>query len=58
MTKKNNKACKNNHENGIDVLRTAVVIRIRVVVNDYVMGWAVRERFSFRQNAQTAHPRN
>jgi hypothetical protein len=49
-------ACTNNHENRIDVLRTAAVLRIRVVVNDYAVGWAVRERFSFRQNAQTAHP--
>jgi hypothetical protein len=52
MTKEN-RACKNNHGNRIYVLMTAAVMQIRVVVNDYVMSWAVRERFSFRQNAQT-----
>jgi len=49
-------ASKNNHENLIDALKTAAVMRILEVVNDYAMVWAVRERFSFRQNAQTAHP--
>jgi hypothetical protein len=56
MTEKKNTACKNNHENLIDALKTAAVMRILEVVNDYAMGWEVRERFSFRQNAQTAHP--
>jgi hypothetical protein len=38
---KKNKACKNNHENRIDVLRTTAVMRIPVVAK----GWALRERF-------------
>jgi hypothetical protein len=52
MTKENT-SCKTNYEYRIYVLMTAAMMRIRVVVNDYVMGWAVRERFSFHQNAHT-----